>query len=151
MAPRHRDVIHPDLAVVTSAHFKPCHLVGKHKHVHCAGSVPLERQGLHHQVVRRLRLLQVNEFVDRLADSEDVWVGVLAELTFKVLPKDAVNVSRLFDVCLHVKPVFEALKVDEAHTPGALARHDTRVFFRAVGTPAVFALPVVYLALLLIG
>jgi hypothetical protein len=151
VAPRHRDVIHPDLAVVTTAHFKPCHLVGKHKHVHSAGSVPLKRQGLHHQVVRRLRLLKVNEFVDRLADTENVRVGVLAELAFKVLPKDAVNVSRLFDGCFHVKPVFEALKVNEAHTPSALARHDTRVFFRAVGAPAVFALPAVCLVLLLIG
>lgn len=88
-------------------------------------------------------LLQIDQFVEILADSEDVRVGVLAQLTFKVLPKDTENVASLFCCRFHFEPVFQALEMDEADAARALARHDTRVLDCAIVTPAVFALATV--------
>jgi len=140
VAPRDRDVVDANFGVVATAHFEASLAFRKGQHVDSARRVALQRQRLHNQVVRAVRLLHVDQFVDLLPHSEDVRVGMLAQLALERPPVQAVDVSGLLWLHFQIEPVLQALEVDEADGARALARHDARVVDRAIRPPAVLAL-----------
>lgn len=80
---------------MTSAHLESGLPLGEGEQVHSAGTVSLQRQRLHHKIIRLLGFLYVNKFVNVITNTEDVWVSVLAQLALKTPPEIGVDIALL--------------------------------------------------------
>ena len=58
--------------------------------------------------------LDVHETINSIICLEQVRVGILAELTLKVLPEESSDLRSLLALHFHAEPIFEAGVVDEA-------------------------------------
>jgi len=126
VASANRNVIYPHLAFVATSQFELRFFIGDGEHVDVPGSVLVQWHGLKKNVLGSFwGLSDVNQFEKGVVAFEYIRVGLLTDFALKFLPVVTCHVfSILFDVPLILHPVFEALEVDQAYRPSALAREN---------------------------
>lgn len=128
--PAHRYIRNSDVCVVASTQVN-ARAVDRHacqvQHVNHFRRVRADR--LQNDVVRLIKFRQfVLDDVQQIAlMSGFVRVGLFAQLAFEVLPVEGMHQVGFLLLSFLVKPLFEALVVDQAHTAATLTRGDQRV------------------------
>ena len=126
MATADRDVIDSYFTFMAAAELEIRFFVGHGEHVDIARGVLVKRHRLKQDVLAIwLRLVDINEFEERLTLSEDVGIALLADLAFKFLPvvgRDVLTI--LLHVPLSLEPALQAIVMDVADRAGALTSED---------------------------
>lgn len=105
-----------------------------------SGSVLLKGERFHDHKMAWLWFLDVHKFVNVAFDLEEIWVCVLADFTFKLLPVHADQAVCFFLLHFSGKPVLEAVVVNKANRSWTLARHNARIVWSWLVWPAESAL-----------
>lgn len=133
-----RDVIYANFGFVATSQFKFCLFLCDCEHVDIARRVLVEWHRFKQDKLRlRTWLLNINKLEKLVLSLEDVWVALLANLTFKLLPVVTGNICSIFlGVSLGLDPAFQALEVDQTDRTSALAGEDEGVAVLRLWVPA---------------